>query len=78
MTFSPKQQLSRVRGRKRYSAWVKLNALRLTNLCALQYDKAGKAIGLAHFASPLTGKYDGRVVIKKKQKKIQKVTKLRA
>lgn len=78
MTFSPKQQLSRVRGRKRYSAWVRLNALRLTNLCSLQYDNEGKAIGLSHFASPITGKYGDRKVVSLKLKKTKPVKKVRA
>ena len=55
MTFS-KKQLSRVRGRKRYAAWLRLNATRLENLSSsLQYNEAGEAVALAHFASPITG-----------------------
>lgn len=54
MTISPQQQLSKVRGKKRYSAWLKLNAKRLKNLVSLQYDKSGDAVALSHFASPVT------------------------
>jgi ribosomal protein L32 len=63
MTISPQQQLSKVRGRKRYSAWVKLNAKRLKDLVALQYNAQGEAIALSHFASPITGEYKGRKVL---------------
>ena len=66
MTFS-KKQLSRVRGRKRYAAWLRLNATRLENLSSsLQYNEAGEAIALAHFASPITGEYKGRKVLRVK------------
>jgi ribosomal protein L32 len=66
MTIS-KQQLSRTRGRKRYAAWLRLNARRLENsVSALQYNEAGEAIALAHFASPVTGEYKGRKVIRVK------------
>ena len=66
MTFS-KKQLSRVRGRKRYAAWLRLNATRLENLSSsLQYNEAGEAVALAHFASPITGEYKGRKVIRVK------------
>ena len=66
MTFS-KKQLSRVRGRKRYAAWLRLNAIRLENLSSsLQYNEAGEAVALAHFASPITGEYKGRKVIRVK------------
>jgi hypothetical protein len=54
MTISPQQQLSKVRSKKRYSAWVKLNAKRLKNSVSLQYDKDGTAVALSHFASPIT------------------------
>lgn len=66
MTFS-KKQLSRVNGRKRYAAWLRLNATRLENLASsLQYNDAGEAVGLSHFASPVTGEYKGRKVIRVK------------
>ncbi|MBS9784320.1 50S ribosomal protein L32 [Candidatus Gracilibacteria bacterium] len=70
MTFS-KKSLSRVRGRKRYAAWLRLNAERLENQVSLQYDKSGQAIGRAHFASPVTGEYNGRKVLKIKSKSKQ-------
>ncbi len=62
MTLSPQQQLSKVRGKKRYSAWLRLNAKRLKDLVSLQYNEAGEAIALSHFASPITGQYKGRQV----------------
>lgn len=66
MTFS-KKQLSRVRGRKRYAAWLRLNATRLENLSSsLQYNEAWEAVALAHFASPITGEYKGRKVLRVK------------
>lgn len=66
MTFS-KKQLSRVRGRKRYAAWLRLNATRLENLTSsLQYNDAGEAVALSHFASPFTGEYKGRKVLRVK------------
>lgn len=66
MTFS-KKQLSRVRGRKRYAAWLRLNATRLENLTSsLQYNDAGEAVALSHFASPVTGEYKGRKVVRVK------------
>lgn len=78
MTFSPQQQLSKVRGRKRYSAWVKLNAKRLKDLVALQYDAQGEAIALSHFASPITGEYKGRKVLRVKTGRGKAPTKIRA
>ena len=78
MTFS-KKQLSRVRGRKRYAAWLRLNARRLENsVSALQYNEAGEAIALAHFASPITGEYKGRKVIRVKTGRGKTPTKIRA
>ncbi len=76
MTISPQQQLSKVRSRKRYSAWLKLNAKRLKNLASsLQYDAQGNAIALSHFASPITGEYKGRKVISvsKSSKAVKKI-----
>jgi ribosomal protein L32 len=76
MTLSPQQQLSKVRSRKRYSAWLKLNAKRLKNLASsLQYDAQGNAIALSHFASPITGEYKGRKVISvsKSSKVVKKI-----
>ncbi len=78
MTFS-KKQLSRVRGRKRYAAWVRLNAKRLSDIgTALQYNEAGETTGLAHFASPITGEYKGRKVIRVKTGRGKAPTKIRA
>ncbi len=54
MTISPPQQLSKVRGKTRYSAWVRLNAKRLKDGVSLQYNAEGKAVALSHFASPIT------------------------
>jgi hypothetical protein len=78
MTISPQQQLSKVRGRKRYSAWLKLNATRLKNSVSLQYNEAGEAIALAHFASPITGEYKGRKVLRVKTGRGKTPTKIRA
>jgi hypothetical protein len=78
MTFAPKQQLSKVRGKKRYSAWLKLNAKRLQDGISLQYNAAGEAIALAHFASPITGEYKGRQVIRIKTGRGKTPTKIRA
>lgn len=78
MTLSPQQQLSKVRSKKRYSAWVKLNAKRLKDLVALQYDKNGDAVALAHFASPITGEYKGRKVLRVKTGRGKAPTKIRA
>ena len=38
MTLSPPQQLSKVRSKKRYAAWLRLNAKRLKDLVSLQYN----------------------------------------
>ncbi len=78
MTFAPKQQLSKVRGKKRYSAWLKLNAKRLKDSISLQYNATGEATGLAHFASPITGQYKGRQVITIKTSRSKTPTKIRA
>jgi ribosomal protein L32 len=79
MTLSPQQQLSKVRGKKRYSAWVKLNAKRLKNQVSnLQYNAAGDAVALAHFASPITGEYKGRQVLRVKTGRGKAPTKIRA
>ncbi len=78
MTFSPQQQLSKVRSKKRYSAWVRLNAKRLKNLVSLQYNDKGEATGLSHFASPVTGQYKGRQVFSVRTGKGATPTKIRA
>ena len=78
MTISPPQQLSKVRSKKRYSAWVKLNAKRLKNSVSLQYDKDGNAVALSHFASPITGEYKGKKVFAVRTGKGATPTKIRA
>jgi ribosomal protein L32 len=78
MTISPQQQLSKVRSKKRYSAWVKLNAKRLKNSVSLQYDKEGRAVALSHFASPITWEYKGRKVISVRSGKGKTPTKIKA
>lgn len=78
MTISPQQQLSKVRGRKRYSAWVKLNAKRLKDIVSLQYNASGEAIALSHFASPITGEYKGRKVRAVRTGRGKAPTKIRA
>ena len=78
MTLSPQQQLSKVRGKKRYAAWLRLNAKRLKDLVSLQYNEAGQAIALSHFASPLTGEYNGRQVYSVRTGKGKTPTKIRA
>ncbi len=62
--FAPKQKISHVRSRRRTTAWIQANAKRLKNSVSLQYDAAGKAVARSHFASPVTGEYKGRKVIK--------------
>ena len=78
MTFAPKQQLSKVRGKKRYSAWLKLNAKRLKDGVSLQYNAQGDATGLSHFASPITGEYKGKKVFSVRTGKGATPTKIRA
>ncbi|MBP9779090.1 50S ribosomal protein L32 [Candidatus Gracilibacteria bacterium] len=78
MTISPQQQLSKVRGRKRYSAWLKINAKRLKDGVKLQYNAEGEALALAHFASPITGQYKGRQVLRVKSGRGKAPTKIRA
>jgi ribosomal protein L32 len=76
MTFSPKKKTSKSRSARRTSLWTKLTAKKLTDKTALQYNEVGEAIALAHFASPITGEYKGRKVIK--VAKTKKVTTVRA
>jgi hypothetical protein len=78
MTISPPQQLSKVRGKKRYSAWVRLNAKRLKDGVSLQYNPAGDAVALSHFASPITGEYKGKKVYSIRTGKGATPTKIRA
>lgn len=78
MTISPPQQLSKVRGKKRYSAWVRLNAKRLKDGVSLQYNAQGEAMALSHFASPITGEYKGKKVFSVRTGKGATPTKIRA
>lgn len=76
MTFSPPKQASKVQTGKRHGKWQLLKAKKLKDLVSLQYDAEGNATGLSHFASPITGQYKGRQVIK--VGKTSKVTTVRA
>ncbi len=75
MTISPQQQLSKVRSKKRYAAWLRLNAKRLKNLVSLQYNAQGDATALSHFASPITGEYKGKKVFSVRSTGSKKVVK---
>ena len=74
--FAPKQKPSHTRSRRRTTKWIQLNAKRLKDSVSLQYDASGKAVGLSHFASAVTGEYKGRQVIK--VAKASKAKKVRA
>ena len=50
----------------------------MQNGVSLQYNAAGEAIALAHFASPITGQYKGRQVIRIKTGRGKTPTKIRA
>ncbi|MCK9272049.1 50S ribosomal protein L32 [Candidatus Gracilibacteria bacterium] len=76
MTFSPTKKMSKSRSSRRTSNWTKLTAKKLLDKTSLQYDKDGNATGLSHFASPVTGEYKGRKVIK--VGKTKKVTTIKA
>ena len=76
MTFAPKKKVSKSRSGKRTGQWTRLTAKKLLDRTALQYDSEGNAIGLAHFASPITGKYGERRVLR--VGKTKKVTKIKA
>ncbi len=79
MTFSPPKKASKVQTRQRHGKWLFEKVRKIKNSIVLQYDEAGNAIGLAHFASPVTGMYRGRQVIPPASaKKSAKVTKVRA
>ena len=69
MTFSPRKKTSKSKSRIRTSAWLKRTARKLTNRTNLVYDEKGEAIGLSHMASPVTGEYKGKKVMKEKKKK---------
>lgn len=68
MTFSPTKKMSKSRSRTRTSNWIKLTAKKLEKRVQLQYEN-GEAMGLAHFASPITGMYKGRKVVSIRSKK---------
>lgn len=76
MTFAPTKKTSKSRSRTRTTNWIKLTAKKLQNRVSLQREN-GEAIGLSHFASPITGMYKGRQVIKVKsanaKKKISRI-----
>jgi ribosomal protein L32 len=76
MSFAPQKQASRTQTGQRYGKWLKLKAKKLKDAVVLQYDAQGKAIALAHFASPITGEYKGRKVYNPGKK--SKVTTLKA
>lgn len=76
MTFAPTKKTSKSRSWRRTSNWTKLTAKKLLDKTSLQYDKEGNAIGLSHFASPVTGEYKGKKIIK--LAKTKKVTTVRA
>ncbi|MDD5769661.1 MAG: 50S ribosomal protein L32 [Candidatus Gracilibacteria bacterium] len=68
MTFAPKKKVSKTRTKRRTTNWIKLSAKKLLNRVQLQYNEAGEAVGLAHFAK-LDGTYKDRQVFKVKTKK---------
>ena len=75
MTFSPKKKTSKSRSRRRTTNWTKLSARKLANRVVLQKSESGEVLGLAHFVSPVTGMYKGRMVMPLKSKK-KKVTRI--
>ncbi len=76
MTFAPTKKTSKSRTGRRTSNWIKLTARKLLEKTSLQYDKEGNAIALSHFASPITGEYKGKKILK--VGKAKKITKVRA
>jgi len=68
MTFAPTKKHSKTRSRRRTTNWIKLTAKKLQNRVSFQMEN-GEATGLAHFASPITGMYKGRKVVKVKTRK---------
>ncbi len=77
MTFSPPKKASKIQTRQRHGKWLFEKVRKVRNSVVLQYDEQGNATGLAHFASPITGMYRGRQVLKKIGKK-NKITTVRA
>jgi hypothetical protein len=78
MTFSPPKKASKVQTGQRHGKWLFEKVRKVKNSVVLQYDDVGNAIGLAHFASPVTGQYRGRQVVKKAKTKADKITTVRA
>ncbi len=68
MTFAPKKKVSKTRTKRRTTNWIKLSAKKLLNRVQLQYNEAGEAVGMSHFAR-LDGTYKGRQVFTVKTKK---------
>lgn len=68
MTITPKKKTSKTRTKQRTTNWIKLKAKKLLNRVQLQFNEAGEAVGLAHFAR-VDGTYKGRQVYKVKSKK---------
>ncbi|MDD2916536.1 MAG: hypothetical protein PHH70_01690 [Candidatus Gracilibacteria bacterium] len=75
MTFAPPKKASKVQTGKRHGKWLELKTRKVLNsVSSLQYDAEGNAIGLSHFASPVTGEYKGRKIYSVgKTKRIQTV-----
>jgi ribosomal protein L32 len=78
MTFSPPKKASKIQTRQRHGKWLFEKVRKVKNSVVLQYDEQGNAIGLAHFASPITGMYKGRQVLKKRSGSKNKITTVRA
>lgn len=74
MTITPKKKTSKTRTKQRTTNWIKLKAKKLLNRVQLQFNQAGEAIGLSHFAT-VDGMYNGRKVYKVKTKN-KKVTRI--
>jgi len=74
MTFAPSKKTSRSRTHRRTTNWTADTAKKILDKTSLQYDAEGNVLGLAHFASPITGEYKGKKVLTVgKAKKIKKI-----
>ncbi len=75
MSFAPQKKASKTQTRKRHGKWLFEKARKIADGIVLQYDADGNAIGLAHFASPITGEYKGRQVysVKTAESKIRTI-----
>jgi len=73
----PKQKTSSPRGKTRYGAFKNVVLKRLKNQTNLIVCDSCGAKKLTHRVCPECGKYRGRVVINK-QKKVDKITKIKA